>query len=62
MDFVDANMAAVAPTACQSPISMASSIALADGVLSDLDDDDDDDDDELTLLRDPSSTRIMVTL
>jgi hypothetical protein len=61
MDFVDASMAAVAPTACQSPISMASSIALADGVLSDLDDDDDEDD-ELTLLRDPSSTRIMVTL
>jgi len=40
---------------------MASSMDLAVGVTSDLDDDDDDED-ELTLLRDSSSIRIMVTL
>jgi hypothetical protein len=61
MDVVEANMAAVAPTACQSPISMASSMDLVVGVTSDLDDDDDDED-ELTLLRASSSIRIMVTL
>jgi hypothetical protein len=64
----EARMAAVAPTAAQSPTSMASSILLESGLVSRLSfsaNDGVDDDEELRLpplSRNPSSIGCMVTL
>jgi hypothetical protein len=62
----EARTAAVAPTAAQSPISMASSILLESGLESSLSfsakDGVEDDDEELRLSRNPSSIGCMDTL